>query len=127
MVITADERDEQIVASRMAKLDEQAGPRVGDFVRFADGTLRRVSYHWHGDDGWDGGCQTSDAGSYHLGNYGVSMSGSLYSSVPTDALVLTDERMAGDVWIFHHDMAGAGRGVHFQPEFRVYTCDREAP
>jgi hypothetical protein len=124
---TADERDAQHVAECMAALDERPGPRVGDFVIFADGTTRRISYHWRDDAGWDGGCQTSDSGSYHLGRYGVSMSGSLCSTVPTDSLVLTAERRQGSVWVFHHDFAGAGRGVTFYPLFRVYTCDREAP
>jgi hypothetical protein len=118
---TADRQDEAIVAERMRNLNKQEGPRVGDWVTFADGTLRRISYDW-GD-----GVQTSDYGSFHLGEYGVSFSGGLYGTVPTDSLTLTQISRPGDVWIFHHDMAGAGRGVHFQPEFRVYSCNLPAP
>jgi hypothetical protein len=152
--VTADERDEALVDARMAMLDRIRGPRVGDYVRFADGTERRISYHWRSspsrkDEGctcevgdaveyhghrdhcpaepWDGGCQTSDGGSFYLGDGYVSMSGSLYPCVPTSSLVLTEETKHGSVWIFHHDHACAHNGVHFEREFRVYTCDQEAP
>lgn len=126
MTAVLDGRDEAIIAERMAKLDAKAGPRVGDFVRFADGTLRRISYHWRDDEGWDGGCQTSDAGSYYLGNYGVSMSGGLFPCVPTESLTLTDEQRDGAVWIFHHDVHRAHNGVHASVPFRVYACPQEA-
>lgn len=132
---TADERDAEHVATLMATFDERPCPRVGDYVIFADGVTRRCSYHWHDGDysrgewppKWDGGMQTSDGGSFHLGRFGVSMSGGLYSTVPTDSLTLTAERRTGACWVFHHDMAGAGRAVTFYPEWRVYRCDREAP
>jgi hypothetical protein len=126
-VSTIDERDLELVRERMATLDARQGPRVGDFVRFADGTLRRISYRWTDDTGWDGGCQTSDGGSYYLGTHGVSMSGSLHPTVPTDSLRLTDERMDGSVWVFHHDMHRAHNGVDVTVSFRVFECDREAP
>ena len=127
MRTTADARDEEIVARRMKKLNEVEGPRVGDFVRFTDGTLRRISYRWNDGEGWDGGCQTSDHGSYYLSEYGVSMSGSLHPCVPTESLQRTDECRDGSVWIFHHDWAKAHNGVDFMVPFRVYECDREAP
>lgn len=122
-----DPRNVELLASRMAKLDEREGPRVGDYVRFACGTLRRCSYHWTDGDGWDGGMQTSDGGSFHLGEYGVSFSGSLFSTVPTESLTLTDERLAGRVWIEHHGWLVKDCAVHYMPEFRVYACTKEAP
>jgi hypothetical protein len=126
-MLQADERDAAIVAERMARLDTRDEPRVGDYVRFADGTLRRVSYHWRDDEGWDGGCQTSDGGSFYLGNAGCSFSGSLYSCVPTESLKLTSERLPGPVWIFHHDQHRAHNGVTFMPDFRVYDCPHDPP
>lgn len=127
MRAAADERDLTMLAERMEALDRIEGPRVGDFVRFADGVERRISHHWTDGEGWDGGIQTSDGGSWYLGNGYVSMSGSLYGCIPTDSLKLTDERKRGSVWIFHHDFAGAGRGVDLDAEFRVYVCAAEAP
>lgn len=122
-----DPRNVEIIERRMAKLDAREGPRVGDYVRFTDGTLRRCSYHWSDGAGWDGGMQTSDGGSFYLGEGYVSMSGSLYSCVPTDSLKLTDETREGTVWIFDHDFAGAGRAVHYSVPFRVFTCELPAP
>jgi len=116
MTIALDEKDQRILAGRVAALDEVEGPRVGDFVRFADGVVRRVSYHW-GDT-----VQTSDGGSYYLGNGWVSMSGSLYPGVPVGLLTLTDETRDGSVWFFHHDWAKAHNGVHASIPFRVFSC-----
>lgn len=115
-----DERNAQLVAERMEELESQGGPQVGEYVRFLDGTLRRISYHWKDGEGWDGGVQTSDGGSFHLGRHGVSFSGSLYSAIPTEALRETDETLPASVWVFHHDFAGAGRGVDTSVEMRVW-------
>lgn len=120
-VITLDERDREIVRQRVTHLDSNEGPRVGDFVRFADGTERRISYLW------PDGAQTSEAGSYYLGDGYVSMSGSLHPCVPLESLTPTDEQMDGWVWIFHHDHHTAHNGVDVDVPFRVYTCDREPP
>ncbi len=121
-----DERDQVILAERMAALNERPEPRVGDFVRFADGVLRRFSYHWHDGADWDGGYQTSDGGTYYLGEDYVSMSGGLHSPIPTATLTRTDETREGTVWFFHHNHRGAGRGVDTVATFRVYTCSLPA-
>lgn len=118
----------ELLAASVANLDAREGPRVGDFVRFACSTVRRISYHWRDDAGWDGGVQTSDTGSYHLAPSGyVSMSGSLFTCVPTESLTLTDETREGSVWIWDGGFAGAGRAVHYLVPFRVYDCARDAP
>lgn len=121
-----DERDRTILAERMAALDARPEPRVGDFVRFADGVLRRFSYHWHDGADWDGGYQTSDGGTYYLGNGYVRMSGSLHPCVPTNTLTRTDETRDGSVWFFHHDQRIAHNGVDVMATFRVYTCSLPA-
>lgn len=124
---TLDQRDSEIIAQRLANIDSIDGPRVGDFVRFADNVERRISYHWRDDEGWDGGCQTSEGGSFYLGEHGCSFSGSLHPSVPTETLTLTDERRDGYVWIFHHDWHTAHNGVDVQIPFRVYESSANAP
>jgi hypothetical protein len=116
-----DARDQEILAGRVEKLNEQEGVRVGDYVLFADVVLRRVSYDW-GDS-----VQTSDGGSYYLGNGYVSMSGSLYTSVPKESLHLTEEVLEGDVWFFHHDWRTAHNGISALVKFRVFTCSLPAP
>lgn len=117
---TLDDRDAAILVERLAKLNARKGPQVGEFVRFSDGTVRRFSYHWRDDEGWDGGMQTSDEGSFHLGRCGVSFSGSLYSCLPTERMRATDETMMGRVWFFHHDHMTAHNGVDVQVPLRVW-------
>jgi hypothetical protein len=111
-----DERDRAILDERVAAFNATTEIREGDFVRFADGVLRQVSYVW------PGGAQTSDGGSFYLGNGYVNMSGTLYPSIPADTLTLTDETMPAYVWFFHHDSHTAGNSVHVQVTFRVWTC-----
>lgn len=123
-----DARDAEIVAERVALYALRQGPRVGDWVVFADGTIRRISYRWTDGTGWDGGTQTSHLheGNYHLGKVGVSFSGGLRPHVPTDTLTDAEVTHDATAWIFHHDHSGAGRGVYFSAPFRVYTCSLEA-
>ncbi len=118
---TFDTRDQEIVAERVDRYNTHEGPRVGDFVDFADGITRRISETW---DGW---VQTSDSGSFYLGDEGCSFSGSLYLAVPVESLTLTEEVRPGDVWIFHHDRRAAHNGVATTIGFRVYTCSQPAP
>lgn len=115
-----DDRDQAILDERIAKYDSITDPRVGDFVVFADGVTRRISYLW-GDS-----VQTSDGGGYYLGAGYISMSGGLHPGVPPETLTLTDEKKDGSVWFFHHDWWTADNGVYTTMPFRVYTCSREA-
>lgn len=120
-----DERDQALLAQRIAAMDACPGPRVGDVVRFADGVTRRISYDW---SEWDGGLQTSDSGSYHLSASGhVSMSGSLFGTVPAESLTESGETMQAPVWFFHHDQAKAHNGVDVMVAFRVFDCTLDAP
>lgn len=112
------------VAEAQAGLDRKDGPRVGDWVRYADGTMTRIAYDWGPEIGK---IQTCGGGSFHMGRHGsVSMSGSLHSSIPR-ALVDTGERLRGGVWLFHRDRSGAGRGVGAKVLFRVYATSERAP
>lgn len=145
--IERDATDDAIIAARMADYDRRDGPRVGDFIRFADGQTRRASHVWPADwhDDNIARVQTSDGGSFYLGGLGprsatvdlmsgdepgrafVSFSGALYNGVRADALIPTTELRDGSVWVFHHDWPGAGRGVDAVVPFRVYDCSLAAP
>jgi hypothetical protein len=90
-----DVRDAQIALTRAALLNQRTTPGSGDFVRFVDGVLRRVSHVW----GFEPALQTSDGGSWYLGDGYVSFSGSLYSAIPTETCVRTSERRSGEfIW-----------------------------
>ena len=123
-----DERDRQIIWERRHSIELIEGPRVGDWVEFADGITRRVSHVWDGEDWGDSaGVQTSDGGSFYLGNGYVSFSGSLYVSVKMGTLTGTGEVRPGSTWIFRHDHHTAHNGVDVTIPFRVYRCTENAP
>lgn len=124
--VKSDERDLEILRDRVSQLEEREGPRVGDFVRFSDDAVRRISHVWDWEDGSELLIQTSDGGSYYLGNGYVSMSGSLFPGIPASTLTLTDETAEGSVWFFHHDYATASNGVTAAVPFRVFTCSMAA-
>lgn len=110
-------RDEEILATRRAALDAIEGPRVGDYVVFADGESRRFAYDWD-----ESGIQTCKGGSFYLGNGYVSMSGGLEPPIPHDTLRRTEETRDGAVWFFHDDWHKAHNAVNVLIPFRVYTC-----
>ena len=56
--VTPDEKDDQLLAQRVAHWERFKGPRVGDYIEFADGITHRFS-HDHGEE-W--GIQTSPPG-----------------------------------------------------------------
>ncbi len=127
-----DERDAEILTTRSAALMNNP-INVGDFVRFADGTTRRISYIWTDGEGnmLPNAIQTSAGGSFYLGkldNGGayVSFSGSLYRGAPFESLTDTGDTFDGDVWFFHHDYATAHNGVHCRAKFRVWRCNLPA-
>lgn len=112
-----DEIDRGIVADRMAAFDSRPGPRVGDYVRFADGVVHRFSH----DHGYS--LQTSTGGSFHLlASGGMNFSGSLYPGVSRDTLTDTGETAPGRAWIFHHDWWKAHNAVDIAVPVRVFDC-----
>jgi hypothetical protein len=119
-----DERDTEILEQRVNRLNAEPGIRVGDFVRFADGVLRRVSYVWRGQTDR---IQTATSGSFYLGDGFVEMSGGHFLSVPATTLELTDEVWPGAVWFFHHHHRRAHNGTDATIDFRVFTCGLPAP
>lgn len=116
-----DERDTTILNDRQDEYDKITGPRVGDYVIFADGTERRISHDW-----WGESFQTSEGGSFYLGSGYQSFSGSLYTSVPADSLTDTGEQRHGLVWFFHHGWHRAHNGVYALAVQRVYACSLPA-
>jgi hypothetical protein len=125
MTTALDEQDQAILTKRITSLQAITTPTVGDFVRFTDGIERRISHVWDfGDDSSQ--AQTSDGGSYYLGDGYVSFSGGLYLGVPLTTLTDTGERKDGAVWFFHHDRWTAHNGIDVSAPFRVWTCSREA-
>jgi len=122
--ITPDDRDEAILHALVAEWDEVHGPRVGDFLRFGDGTLRRFTY----DHGPEHGIQTTArpgfGESFYFGHGYMSFSGGLDSCVPHDAITPTNETREGSAWFFHHGCSGAHRSVYVSVPCRVFETER---
>lgn len=127
--VVPDERDRQLLAGYVCEYKiRRDRPQVGDWVRFADGVERRISYLWRDELNLDlpNGVQTSSGGSFHFGPYGASFSGSLFCGVDASTLEATDEHRPGNVWFFHHEHQCASNGVHARVLFRVWNCTVEA-
>jgi hypothetical protein len=116
-----DDRDQAILSARVAAFDPTEGPREGDYVDFADGVTRWISYVWPND------VQTSDDGSFYLGDGYMSFSGALYMPVPTKTLTLTETTREASAWFFHHDHRTAHNGVDVRVSMRVWISSAKAP
>lgn len=117
-----DSRDADILAGRIAEWNKIDGPRVGDYVRMLDGSLRRFTHDW-GDEiqttcGDQHPCRENQ--SFHFGNGYMSFSGSLDPSIPKTTLDQTSEVIEGPAWFFHHDFMQAHSGVYCKVPCRVY-------
>lgn len=130
MTRTNEEVNAEILQRRTELLHRNTNPHVGDFVVFKD-CQRRISYIWtwneNGEqpvENW--GIQTSDGGSFYLGEGYISFSGGLYPGFRGSLLKPTNVMRQGWIWFFNRDWPGAGRGVHFQIPFRVWTVNRNA-
>ena len=144
-----DDQDRATIAARASAYDKIDGPRVGDFIEYADGMTRRIAHLWPADwhDDKIARVQPTDGGSFYLGGIGesawhraqndgqdtdaaayVSYSGALYPGIRANTLTLTGSRN-GRVWVFHHEQWDAGMGVDDEIAFRVYrsTLDGRDP
>jgi hypothetical protein len=98
----------------------RTGPCVGDWVVMPNGEERRFTH------AWDGEIQTTTCGnaygsSFYMGKDGyASFSGGLDPSIPYDKLTNTGKTKPAMFWFFHHELAGAHRGVAVEIEARVW-------
>ena len=120
-----DERDEATRARREALITLNERPQSGDWVYFADGVERRISHvwDWPADSGGPAlySIQTSDSGSWYLGDGYASFSGALHPGIPGETFTYTGARRQGSVWVFHHDIHVAGGAVECMVYFRVWA------
>lgn len=120
-----DETDQAILSTRQAKYNTEHDVQVGEFIRFSDGTIRRISYIW--PDGVQSTDNRFGPMSFYLGDGYVSYSGSLYRCVPRDSLKLTNEKESGGFWFFHHDFPTAHNGVDFMIPCRIWESSELPP
>ena len=106
---------------RVKEYNKIKGPREGDWVKHLDGKYTRITYIWHFDNE-PNHIQTGGyyGGQFHLNWRHISYSGGLDPGIPETTLKLTRETKEGRVWLFKDGFWGAGRGVDFDMDFRVY-------
>lgn len=116
-----DALDQEIRDIRAKGYDVLPGPRVGDFLRVADGKFLRFTYDWGTE------IQTtvrptsnSDSGSFYLGDGEASYSGGLESAIDKRKLRDTGEKRLGSFWFFHHNYRAAHNGVSVKIPCRVF-------
>lgn len=115
---TFDARDEQLRQQGLIYWNTTNDPRVGDYVTLGDGTLHRISTKSSTS------FQLSDprfGASFHWCWWYCSYSGGHQMALHAlSSLEDTGETRDGDVWVFHHDQAGAHRGVTCTIPCRIY-------
>ena len=119
-----DGRDGDMLHQRIMARDVFNGPRIGDFVKMPDSTLRRFTHDW-GDD-----IQTTtprfSGGSFYLGNGCASYSGALDAAILKTKIKNTGKTRDGAFWFFHHDFSTAHNGVHFTIPCRIFEYQKAA-
>lgn len=117
-----DAVDAEILKERERLFNAEQGPRVGDFLRMQDGTLRRFTHDW-GEDiqttvGPSHPCN-GDA-SFFLSDGHASFSGSLDPAILKSKMRDSGEKLDGSFWFFHHNHYCAENGVYFKIPCRVF-------
>lgn len=114
-----DERDQAIKDRRIAKWNLRPGPRVGDYLEYPDGSLRRFTHDW-GDAIQVTNKYYPEHGSFYFAGPYCSYSGGLDPAINKSRLVYSGRTREASVWFFHHDVAAAHNGITTSIPCRVY-------
>jgi hypothetical protein len=114
--------NQEILDHRTNLLNQREGVRVGDFLKFSDGTYMRFSYRLSKS------IQTCglDKGSFYFGDAGCLFSGTLNPPIDYKILKQINETKAGEVWFFNENEVKAHNGVYFNVDFRVFEITDKA-
>lgn len=124
-----DQQDQSILQARQASFTAIAEPKQGDFIRFANGTIKRIAHVWADENGKAETIQPTmyrGDSSFYLGDGYMSFSGSLNTGIPAAKFHRTSETMPGSAWFFHHDYATAHNGVNVTVNCPVWECELPA-
>lgn len=113
---TAIDGNQILLQKKVEARNKIGGARVGDYLKLPHGIYTRFTHEWE---------HTIQTGGYSCSFYlskdgFCSYSGGLDSGVKKSDLRLTSEVKKGFIWFFDGDIAGAGRGVDFEIDFRVF-------
>ena len=126
--VTPNLRDAALLADRVIAWDSrQRGPRVGDVIRFTDGTAGRFTHDWGKDIQTTPRDRQLGHGSFHLHRNGhLDYSGGLDPAIDKALLLDTGETELASAWFFHDDWPRAHSAVYVQIPCRVYA-EKAAP
>lgn len=112
------QQDQEILESRIKRWDLKKGPRVGDFVKMLDGTLRRFTHSW--GDRIQTTCK-GILGLFYLGDGYVSYSGGLDPSILKINLKLDLHKVEGRFWFFHNNQHQAYCSIEVMAYCRIFN------
>lgn len=121
-----DQQDTEIRNTREAAILARLDPKQGDFIRFADGSIKRIAHVWKDENDNPLYIQPTlyrGDSSFYLGESYMSFSGSLDTGIDACHFARTNETMPGNVWFFRHDYARAHNGVYTTIQCPVWNCD----
>ena len=124
--MTLDPQDQLILIERQAMFTARTEPKQGDFIRFADGSIKRIARVWHDENGNAEHIQPTTGNgngiSFYIGEGYMSFSGGLDSGIDAAKFTRTNETMEGRAWFFHHDWAKAHNGIEVVITCPVWEC-----
>lgn len=113
-------RNAAAYAERVQAFNKRPGPRVGDFCRMLDGSLRRFTYDWGKSIQVTSFATEGQGCNFYLCVGGADYSGGLDPGVEKEKLQATSELRPGRFWFFDENWPGANRGRWFDIDCRVY-------
>lgn len=120
--MTFDAHDARLREKGIGIWNNVIGPRVGDYVDFADGRQTRISVI----SGKQLQINAPEFGSsFHFLWWYCSYSGGHGASLKLVDLIDTQTLRDGQVWFFHHDQSGPHRGVNCKIPCRIYNIKND--
>lgn len=116
------QENNEILKERESAFNLKKGARVGDYLLLPHGEYTRFTHLWE-DSIQTGG---SSGGQYYFGTGYLSYSGGLDSGVKLKDIEQTEEIKKGWIWFFDRNISGAGRGVNFEIDFKVFKLKEGA-
>lgn len=118
--IIPDHRDDEILIAFTSRWNLRKEIRVGDFIKFLDGTYGRFTHAC--PDGLQTTVRSGEfgEGSFHMTYNALSYSGALDPIIKREKIRATDRLQAGRAWFFHHGFGRAHSAVYATVPCRVY-------
>lgn len=119
--VEASERDLRRAEVAQARRHDHHQPLVGDFVRFHDNSMRRLSVSY-GDRKWQVSYQENTCAFFLCDDGRSDCSAGSHSFFFVSGVEPTNQRRKADFWMWHDGQSGAYRGTGVAIDVRVWLC-----